>query len=161
MVPAVKRLLFGFCLLAISSLAQSLELRPLARGDYGRLVAELPRPAVVMFWALDCAYCREEMQALAPWLRRQRGIALATINTDGAELAAQSAPVIARAGLPAGNAWIFADVPERLRHEVDPAWYGELPRTHLLGRDGSVETVSGTLTRERLQEWWRRQGTVR
>jgi hypothetical protein len=33
---------------------------------------------------------------------------------------------------------------ERLRYEVDRQWRGEIPRTMLIGRDGSITTIEGT-----------------
>jgi hypothetical protein len=44
---------------------------------------------------------------------------------------------------------------ERLRHEIDKRWYGELPRTYLRGREGRLEAVSGVLGEERLAQWLR------
>jgi hypothetical protein len=46
----------------------------------------------------------------------------------------------------------------RLRWEVDPDWQGELPRTDLLGRDGTRRHILGSIDRAMLQSWAKEQG---
>lgn len=55
-----------------------------------------------------------------------------------------------------GLSWQFAgNFPEKLRHAVDPGWFGELPRSYF--HDGAVESrgLSGRLTREQVVQWLR------
>jgi hypothetical protein len=50
--------------------------------------------------------------------------------------------MLEKAGLGSAENWIFSDgFVERLRFEIDPAWQGEIPRTLLIARDGTVTTI--------------------
>jgi hypothetical protein len=63
-----------------------------------------------------------------------------------------------RDGLDARESWVFADeLPERLRHEIDRRWRGELPRTVLRGRDGTSRTVAGRIEPKQLDDWLRNE----
>ena len=54
---------------------------------------------------------------------------------------------------PAEN-WIFNDgFVERLRFEIDPAWQGDIPRTLLIARDGTVTTIEGSAEMPELEKW--------
>ena len=58
---------------------------------------------------------------------------------------------------PAEN-WLFSDgFVERLRFEIDPAWQGEIPRTLLIARDGTVTTIEGSAEIPDLEKWLDRQ----
>ncbi len=53
--------------------------------------------------------------------------------------------MLEKAGLGTAENWLFSDgFVERLRFEIDPAWQGEIPRTLLIARDGTVTTIEGS-----------------
>ena len=62
--------------------------------------------------------------------------------------------MLEKAGLGTAENWIFGDgFVERLRIEIDPAWQGEIPRTLLIARDGSVTTIEGSAEIPDLEKW--------
>ncbi len=64
-------------------------------------------------------------------------------NLDGPTRA-----MLEKAGLASAENWIFSDgFVERLRFEIDPAWQGDIPRTLLVARDGTVITIEGSAYR--------------
>jgi hypothetical protein len=59
-----------------------------------------------------------------------------------------------QAGLGAAENWSFGDsFVERLRYEIDPQWRGEIPRTLLIGRDGTTSVMEGTVDFAELRRW--------
>jgi hypothetical protein len=71
---------------------------------------------------------------------------------------AQLSATLAKAGLSPVESWRFADrFTERLQYEVDSNWRGELPLTILLGRDGSVRSMLGTVDFADLRAWIEQQ----
>jgi hypothetical protein len=62
--------------------------------------------------------------------------------------------MLANAGLLSAENWAFADsFVQRLRHEIDPGWQGELPVTFLIGRDGAKETIVGPADLGIVRKW--------
>ena len=50
--------------------------------------------------------------------------------------------------------WVFADLQKRkLRFEIDPRWYGELPRTYFFNKEHQREGISGVVPPEQLEHW--------
>ena len=42
---------------------------------------------------------------------------------------------------------------ERLRFEIDPTWQGDIPRTMLISRDGTITTIEGSAEMADLEKW--------
>jgi len=58
------------------------------------------------------------------------------------------------AGLGSAESWAFTDrFYERLRYEIDPAWAGELPRTEMIARDGTVTVLRGVADLAKVRAW--------
>jgi iron complex outermembrane receptor protein len=110
---------------------------------------------IVAIWALDCAYCEANMQALAKLQRAHpHEIELVTVATD--DIAQQRAALERRlhaAGMDAYPARAYAAAtPERINYLIDPAWGGETPRTLVIHADGTRSGISGALTPEQLRK---------
>jgi iron complex outermembrane receptor protein len=110
---------------------------------------------IVAIWALDCAYCEANMQALAKLQRAHpHGIELVTVATD--DIAQQRGALARRlhaAGMDAYPARAYAAAtPERINYLIDPNWGGETPRTLVIHADGTRMGISGALTPEQLRK---------
>lgn len=153
------RTIFGLALFAAMASVFAQEIRPLARGDYRKIVeSHAGKPFVVALWSLDCAYCGAELAMLGDVLGKHRNLDLVLISTDANVPHEQLAAMLEKAGLGNADAWVFADShTERLRFEIDAEWYGELPRTCFYAADGSATAVSGSLTRAEVEAWIGRQ----
>jgi iron complex outermembrane receptor protein len=124
-------------------------LQPLAAGD----IAALLNPPthgerIIALWALDCAYCEPNLEALAKLQRAHpRDIELVIVTTDSIE---RRRAIEARLqhmnvdGLP--NRAYAEAMPERLNFLLDPTWGGETPRVLVIRADGSRLGISGELT---------------
>ena len=50
--------------------------------------------------------------------------------------------------------WIFSDgFVERLRFEIDPGWQGDIPRTLLISREGTITTIEGSAEMAEVEKW--------
>ncbi|SFS06155.1 iron complex outermembrane recepter protein [Dyella sp. OK004] len=108
---------------------------------------------VLAIWALDCAYCESNLQALGRLQRAQPDtIELITIATDSID---QSDMIAARLHSAAMDAWparAYTDAtPERINYLIDPNWGGETPRTLVIRADGTRLGISGELTPAKLK----------
>lgn len=111
-------------------------------------------PFLVVLWSLDCPPCRGELALLGDFRLRHPELELVLISTDPPETAAAAAEVLAGHGLANAESYGFAARnAERLRHAIDPEWFGELPRTYFYAADGTRHGVSGALSEEMLREW--------
>ena len=144
----MKRLVLIVALL-FPVLAMAGTLQPLAAGD----IAALLKPPthgerIIALWALDCAYCEPNLEALAKLqCAHPRDIELVIVTTDSIE---RRRAIEARLqhmkvdGLP--NRAYAEAMPERLNFLLDPTWGGETPRVLVIRADGSRLGISGELT---------------
>ena len=59
-----------------------------------------------------------------------------------------------RAGIMQVDSWNFADkFTQRLRYEIDKAWKGELPRTLLIDKTGSITVLPGVANLGEVKAW--------
>jgi thiol-disulfide isomerase/thioredoxin len=110
-------------------------------------------------WGLTCGPCLVELPEWGRFAQSAGGIDVVMVAADPVpEEPAQLLATLAKTGLSPVESWRFADrFAERLQYEVDPNWRGELPLTILLGRDGSVRSVLGTVDFADLRAWIEQQ----
>jgi hypothetical protein len=141
-------------LLLVPGLATAGSLNPLTASDIPALLAP---PAhgerLIALWALDCAYCEPNLQALARLQQAHpQAIELVTVATDDMAHSPAIEKRLAAAGMSAWPARAYADAtPERLNYLLDPDWGGETPRVLVIRADGSRRGFSGELTAKQLQ----------
>lgn len=155
-MTALPRAAFALILLAAAHLAQATqEPQPFARGSLDAIVSSQEGNAFVLaLWSLDCVYCRHDLAMLGRLKAEYPELRLVLIATDMPERRAEIAPVLDGLQLGAEESWIFADsFVERLRHQVDPRWFGELPRTYFYAPDGSRIGISGKLDEAAVERW--------
>jgi len=129
---------------------------PFVSGSKAGIVSERQgKPFILAFWSTSCTHCPAELKALGALKRRYPTLDVVLVATDAEDEAAHAAEIVSGFGLAAAQQWIFSDLatPERLRFEIDPKWYGELPRTYLFDRNHRVEAVSGLIPAARLERW--------
>ena len=150
----MKRLLLAFvCMLPALASAGSLE--PLSATDVPTL---LQPPAhgerIIALWAFDCAYCEQNLQALATLQRAHpEAIELITVATDSIEQHDAIEARLRNARVEDYRARAYAEAsPERINFLLDPNWGGEMPRVLVIRADGSRLGFSGALTPAQLQK---------
>ncbi|OOG39006.1 hypothetical protein B0E52_13375 [Rhodanobacter sp. C06] len=150
-----RLVLVALLALALPTLAHAGTPASLSAGDVPAL---LKPPAhgvrILAVWALDCAYCEANMQALAKLQQlHPQDVELVTVATDSIAQGAQIAARLKAMRMDGYPARAYAEAsPERLDFLIDPNWGGETPRTEIIRADGSRQGISGELTMPQLQK---------
>lgn len=135
--------------------ASAASLQPLAAKDVAALLQPPAQGArLIAVWALDCAYCEPNLQALATLQRAHPSdLQLVTVTTDPIGQRAAIEARLREANVADYPARAYADAtPERLNFLLDPRWGGETPRVLLIRADGTRLGISGELTPKQLQK---------
>jgi hypothetical protein len=150
----MKRLLLILALL-FPALAMAGSLQPLAASNIATL---LKPPAhgerIIALWALDCAYCEPNLEALAKLQRAHpRDLQLVIVTTDSIERRQAIETRLQKMKMDGYPNRAYAEAsPERLSFLLDPNWGGETPRVLVIRADGSRLGISGELTPAQLHK---------
>lgn len=151
-----QRLCLALILLSVLILpAAAQELKPFVGGSIKEITAARQgKPFILGMWSLTCAHCREELALLSGLLKKHPDLDLVLVATDTPEEGEAISARLRQSGLGGAQAWVFADpFVERLRFEIDPRWYGELPRTYLYDPSHKVLAFSGKPDPRQLEQW--------
>ncbi len=131
-------------------------LHPFKAGSLSEIkAARAGKPFILLFWSLDCASCMKELDGLAAAVAKYPDLDLVMVSTDeedsyGNEVEA----MLAKHHLQNVQSWIFADSNvQRLRYEIDPTWFGELPRSYFYDAAHNRLPHSGVLGIEYIEAW--------
>ncbi len=136
--------------------AQAVEpLKRFTTGSYQAILQHYQdRPFVLVLWSLDCPPCHEELAMLADFRKQRPHFNLLLISIDGVEAEAEVEDRLYHLGLLSVENWIFTEpVSPRLLNQIDPSWYGVVPRSYLFDVDHRRQTITGLLSLETLQDW--------
>lgn len=147
-------------LIAVTPPAAAVELKPFDENSLAALKQEQTgRPFALVLWSVTCVPCREELRLWSEWSRRYPAIEVVLVSTDPPEDHAAAERMARRyAGDNAGaDLRAFAgDYAERLRWSIDPAWYGEVPRTYFFDAAHRAEAKSGLIDAAFIDAWLRK-----
>jgi len=144
----MKYLLFA-CALLLPSLSMAASLQPLSAADAPALLKPPARgERIIALWALDCAYCESNLQALDKLQHAHPDdIELVVVATDSMEQRDAIQARLHAMKMDAHPSLAYAEAsPERINFLLDPRWGGETPRVLLIRADGSRLGISGALT---------------
>lgn len=131
--------------------AREADLEPFDQSSWPALLAQLPRPAVVLFSSLHCPTCPEAARrAFDTRNRLQPDAPMVVVLTDGADDPARSRNSYQSV---ATRLMVFDGLPAVLRREVSPRWRGETPWFVLLNRTGSPVMQAGVPAAGPWEEW--------
>ena len=149
--------LFLFASLATARGAETpSELKPFVRGSWQDVLrSHAGRPTLVHFWGVTCGPCKVELPLLGQFMKDHPGLEMVTISADLApDIPGAAQSMLKKSGLSSAENWIFSDgFVERLRFEIDPHWQGDIPRTLLISRDGTITTIEGSAEMADLEKW--------
>jgi thiol-disulfide isomerase/thioredoxin len=155
-----RQLLAGVFLVAFLLSAPASEappqLKPFERGSWQDVLrAHAGRPTIVHFWGVTCGPCKVELPLLGGFMKDHPSIDVVTISADLVpNLSAATQSMLEKSGLSSAENWIFSDgFVERLRFEIDPNWQGDIPRTMLISREGTITTIEGSAEITDLEKW--------
>jgi thiol-disulfide isomerase/thioredoxin len=147
--------LISFLLSAPASEAPQ-QLKPFGRGSWQDILrSHAGRPTIVHFWGVTCGPCKVELPLLGEFMRDHSAIDVVTISADLVpDLPDATRSMLEKSGLRSAENWIFSDgFVERLRFEIDPDWQGDIPRTMLISRVGTITTIEGSAEMTELEKW--------
>ncbi len=135
--------------------AETNMMRQFVSGSLSAILANHDREAFLMaLWSLDCPPCRQELALLGEIHQENPRLRLVLISTDDSSQAEAAQEVLKKNGLSTVESWIFGEPnAQRLRYEIDTAWYGELPRSYFYAANHTRESVSGALKPQQLESW--------
>jgi len=117
----------------------------------------IDQPLIISFWSIDCPYCIDDLKKLGKALSKNTNVQLITVCVDGKESAKKAERILSQANLPKHEQYQYAEVDEdRLRYNIDPAWYGELPRTYFYDATHQVTPLSGKISNSFLDKWFKK-----
>lgn len=156
----MRKIIHTLCIaLAASSSSAAPAVEPLhsfTPGSLTQIKQEQAGQSFILFlWSLDCTYCQASLEALKAAQLKQ-GLKIVTISTDAASEAENRTLISAKldaVGLDAKR-WAFGPFPaETLRYAIDKKWWGEIPRTYWLDREGRIiHSHAGALTAEAIRK---------
>ena len=142
-------LLAGFNLSANGQSA----LKPFISGSYQQLLASnANNPFMLVVWSVDCSPCLKEMALLSDIHKNNPNMKMIMLAADDLSSSEQIEQKLKQHQLDGIDNWVFADENSRkLRFEIDPKWYGELPRTYFFDDAHQRTGVSGVMSKEDYQ----------
>lgn len=131
------------------------DLHPFKAGSLAEIQAQRAgKPFILLFWSLDCTSCMKEMDGLAAVAAKHPELDLVMVSTDEDSYGKEVEATLDKHGLRKVESWIFADAnAQRLRYEIDPAWFGELPRSYFYDAAHQRKPHSGVLGIEQIEAW--------
>lgn len=150
----MKRLLLALALW-LPAIAMAGSLQPLTATEVPAL---LQPPAhgerIIALWALDCAYCEPNLEALAALQRAHpHEIELLIVATDSIEQREAIEAHLRSMKMTGYPTRAYAEAaPEQINFLLDPNWGGETPRVLVIRADGSRLGISGALTPAQLHK---------
>jgi thiol-disulfide isomerase/thioredoxin len=146
---------FPLCLLILSSFSQlshaeQAKLKPFVPGSYQQLLdSNADKPFMLVIWSITCSSCLKDMALLNKMHKANPTINMVMLATDDATATEQIQQILTKNELTGLENWLFADEnPQKLRYEIDPKWYGEMPRTYFFNKKHEREGISGVLSQE-------------
>ncbi|MEI8573645.1 hypothetical protein JWZ98_17785 [Methylomonas sp. EFPC1] len=134
-------------------LAEQPEIKPFTPGSYQQILAvNANKPLMLAIWSVDCPSCLKDMDILGKLHEKHPALKIVMLATDDAEALPEIKRIIDSHKLGGLENWAFAsDNPEKLRYEIDPAWYGELPRTYFFDAGHQRVGKSGAMSLEEFE----------
>jgi thiol-disulfide isomerase/thioredoxin len=133
--------------------ADEATVKPFISGSYQQILAANPKQALMLaIWSVDCPSCLKDMDVLNKLHEKRPDLKIVMLATDDAEALPEIKRIIDSHKLDGLENWAFAsDNPEKLRYEIDPAWYGELPRTYFFDAGHQRVGKSGAMSLEEFE----------
>ncbi|WP_340121907.1 hypothetical protein [Methylobacter svalbardensis] len=123
-------------------------------GSYQQLLANNPnQPFMLVVWSINCSSCLKDMELLSRIHTSRPELKMIMLAADELSATEQIQTILEKHQLSDIENWVYADEnPQKLQFEIDPKWYGELPRTYFFDKTHQRTGVSGVLSKEQYDE---------
>lgn len=147
-----KNLLLAGLLLSVAAgtnlHAEEKSVQTFNSGSYQQILREnADQPFILSVWSVDCPSCLKDMETIKQVQQNHPRLKIVMLSTDEPEAATEVKSILARYQLAGLDNWMFGNEdPQKLRYEIDPGWYGELPRTYFFTSSHARVGKSGALS---------------
>jgi len=145
--------------LAISTQVQADSFKPFTGETFATIRQEFAGSEFLLgLWSVDCPPCLVELKMMGEILQANPDLPFVLVSTDPLEDRDSAYEFLEDFGLQDFPSYMFADsFTERLRFSIDPAWFGELPRSYFFDAEHNMQSHSGIMSRELLQGWFEQE----
>jgi len=151
-----KLVILGFLFSCVVFSSNAFALEPFNEEVFSQIKAKnLNKQWLLILWSVDCPPCFKELE-LVQKLRAENQLSpVVIINVDdNDESAEQRAEIISQFQLGDLPNYYFKDGQGDVqRYLIDSQWYGELPRSYFIERNGEFHGKSGLLSEKLLINW--------
>ncbi len=144
--------LFFIAINSANCLAQETVIKEFGAGSYQQILsANANKAFMLVIWSVDCSSCLKDMEIISALHNDRPELQITMLSTDDASALPQIEKILVAHKLTDVPNWVFAgDDAQKLRFEIDPSWYGELPRTYFFNQTHHRTGKSGALRRDDL-----------
>lgn len=147
-----KKLIPGLVFIILNTFNFPTQAAPSAfvSGSYQQiLAANANRPFMLVVWSINCPSCLKDMELLSNIHKGKPELKMIMLAADEPSATEQIQQILEKNQLSGIENWAYADDnTEKLQFEIDPKWYGELPRTYFFDKAHQRTGVSGVLSKE-------------
>ena len=117
-------------------------------GSFEQIVSDKNKQDhLVILWSFDCPPCITELEKISELHQQFPDYQLTLINTDAVDEQVRVKKILQQFNLAGLDNWGFANSDEeKLRYDIDPRWYGDLPRSYFFPLQGKTKRLRGALT---------------
>jgi len=112
---------------------------------------------LIVLWSLDCPACFKELKLMQTLQleHKSKRLNVVFINTDDSdEVTFDRQQVLSSYGMLNFSNFYFSDGQgDQSRYQIDPQWYGELPRSYFVDEQGMFYGKSGLLDETLIKKW--------
>ena len=145
-------LLLSFAILC-SPVQAAPVLKTFTQGSYQHLISQYKnQPFVLIVWSTTCPSCLKEMPLIKKLHQAHPKLKFVMLTVDDNQVSREINSVLEKNQLTDVEQWVFnEDNSEKLRYEIDPSWYGELPRTYFFSATQERTAISGALAEAKFE----------
>ena len=147
--------LIGFSIFCpVNGTAENNQLKLFKTGSYRQILeTHKNQPFVLIIWSLTCSSCLKDMENLDTLHKNNPRLELVMLSTDELSDTENIEAMLEQHHLADVENWVFADEnTQKLRFEIDPSWYGEMPKTYFFDKHHHRTGVSGVLSKQEFSE---------
>jgi len=130
--------------------AEQINLRPFVAGSYKQILSQnANQPFVLTLWSITCPSCLKDMALINELHKAHPKLKIILLTTDDLSAGEQVSNILSKSDLASLENWVYADEnTQKLQYEIDPKWYGELPRTYFFDSTHQRTGISGVISKQ-------------
>lgn len=140
----------AFILLSTFTIAAQATPPAFTSGSYQQILAShANQPFMLVIWSVNCSSCLKDMELLSSIHNSRPELKMVMLAADELSASEQIQQILEKNQLSGIENWVYAEEnTQKLQFEIDPKWYGELPRTYFFDKTHQRSGVSGVLSKQ-------------